>query len=102
MENRFIKSRRLRPGVRMIFLAPVNQHTKCSWNRLSFRLGIFFRWSGRSRTKIRGGQKKVVRLWIDANGAGAKFGFERLDFRELVRGILVKNVDLAIAGGDEQ
>ena len=49
----------------------------------------------RSRTEIRGGQKKVMRLCIDAHRASAKRGLE-------CPCILVKNVDLAIAGGHKQ
>jgi|ERR1700730_4194717 len=74
-------------------------------NGLPFRLrdfGISFRRSSRSRTEIRGGQKKVMRLWIDAHRASAKLGLECLYFRELVWCILMKNVDLAIAGGHKQ
>jgi hypothetical protein len=71
------------PCARMMFLAPINQHTKRSRNRLSLRMGILLRWS-RSRTKIRGGQKKLVRLWIDIHRFGAKLGLDRFDFRELV------------------
>src|SRR5882762_7312600 len=73
-----------RPCVRMIFLAPINQYAKRSRNRLSLRMRILLRWS-RSRTKIRGGQKKVVRLWIETHCFGAKLGIDRFDFRELVR-----------------
>ena len=83
-------------------LSPVNQYAKRSGNRLPFGLGILLRWSGRFRTKIRSGQKKIVGLWIEPNGAGAKFGFKRLYLGELVRRILVKNVDLAVARGDKQ
>ena len=90
-----------RPCVRMIFLAPINQYAKRSRNRLSLRMGILLRWS-RRRTKIRGGQKKIVRLWIETHCFGAKLGIDRFDFRELVRGILMKNVELAHAGGDKQ
>ena len=43
-----------------------------------------------------------MRLWIDAHRASAKLGLEGLYFRELVWCILVKNVDLAIAGGHKQ
>jgi hypothetical protein len=43
-----------------------------------------------------------MRLWIDAYRASAKLGLECLYFRELVWCILVKNVDLAIAGGHKQ
>ena len=81
------------PCVRMMFLAPINQHAKRARNRLSLRMGILLRWS-RSRTKIRGGQKKVVRLWIDIHRFGAKLDFDRFNFRELLRGILMKNVEL--------
>src|SRR3979490_5353 len=86
----------------MITLSPVDQHPKRSRNRLSLRLGILLRWSRRSRTKIRGAQKKVVRLWIETHRFGAKLGCDRFDFRELVRGILMKNMNLAIAGRDVQ
>ena len=43
-----------------------------------------------------------MRLWIDAHRASAKLGLEGLYFRELVWCILVKNVNLAIAGGHKQ
>jgi len=64
-------------------------------------MGLFLRCS-RSRTKICGGQKEIVRLLIEAHRFGAVFGRYRFDFCELVRGILVKNVDFAFAGGDIQ
>jgi len=43
-----------------------------------------------------------MRLWIDAQRPSAKLGLESLYFRELDWCILVKNVDLAIAGGHKQ
>src|ERR1700676_4651590 len=74
------------PRVRMIFLPPINEHVKRSRNRFSLPLGIFFRWSWRSRTKIRGTQKKVMRLRIDIHRTGAKLGIQCFTFRELVGG----------------
>ncbi len=64
-------------------------------------MGMLLGWRTR-RTKIGGSQKKVVRLWINIHGFGAKLGFNGFDFRHLVRGIFMKNVKLARAGGDEQ
>ena len=52
--------------------------------------GIPFVAAARSRTEIRGGQKKVMRLWIDAHRASAKLGLEGLYFRELDWCILVE------------
>ena|ERR1700687_547427 len=54
------------------------------------------------RAKIGGNQKKVVRLWIDIHGLGAKLGVDGFDFSELVRGIFMKNVKLTRARGDKQ
>jgi hypothetical protein len=39
-----------------------------------------------------------VRHWIDTHRAGARLGFKRLDFRELVWRILVKNSENTSAG----
>src|SRR5258706_9019259 len=85
----------------MIFLAPVNQQAKRSRNRRSLRMGMLLAWRTRP-AKIRSRQKKIVRLWVDIHGFGAKLGCDGFDFAELVRGIFMKNVKLARAGGDKQ
>jgi len=65
-------------------------------------MGILLRW-GRSRTKIRGGQKKIVRLWIETHCFGAKLGCDRFDCSVSLSGeSSMKNVELAHAGGDKQ
>src|ERR1700730_3206480 len=99
--ERLKRRRKAAPCVRMISLTSINQRAKRARDRLSLRMGILLRWSG-SRTKIRGGQKKAVRLWIETHRFGAKLGFDRFRFRELVGGILMKNVELAHPGGDKQ
>src|SRR6202171_1769353 len=55
-----------------------------------------------NRTKIRGDQKEVMRLWIDIHGLGAILSIDGFDFRELIRRVFMKNVKLARAGGDKQ
>src|SRR5882762_4419107 len=81
--------------------APINQHTKVSRLRPRQRMGLFFCGS-RWRIKIRRAQEQVVRLRIDLHRLGPVLGLDLLDLAELVRRILVENVDHAFAGRDKQ
>src|SRR5882762_1753923 len=82
-------------------LAPINQHTKVSRLRPRQRMGLLFCGS-RWRIKIRRAQEQVVRLRIDLLRLGPVLGLDLIDLAELVRRILVENVDHAFAGRDKQ
>ena len=64
-------------------------------------MGFFLGW-GASGAEIGRGEKKIMRFRIETHAFGSVLGFDGLDFGELVRGILMENVDFACAGGDIQ
>jgi hypothetical protein len=83
MENGFIKSRRLRPGVRMIFFSARKSAHEMFLELASVPPRDFLSLEREEQDQNPRWSEKGS-LWIDANGAGAKFGFKRLHFRELV------------------
>lgn len=88
-------------AAKALFLPSIDQDAKRSRDRLSLRMGFFLGW-GASGAEIGRGEKKIMRFRIETHAFGSVLGFDGLDFGELVRGILMENVDFACAGGDIQ
>lgn len=81
--------------------AAVYQDSKVSLLGPRQRMRLFLRRSS-WRIKIRSGQEKPVRFWIELHRLRTVFGLNRFDLTELIWRVFVENVDHSFARRDKQ
>src|ERR1700681_3601122 len=74
----------------------VNQQPECPRNSSRIRMRLLGGGS-RRRTKIRRGQKEVVRLCIERQRFGAILGLDGIDHAELIRCVFMEYVNHTLA-----